>query len=226
MAAGTGTNGNIVDQGRDASPTGSLLGSLLPFLLLLALAWVGFKLFRRARQPSLAPVSRYDGEALPPPVALPSAGAPRMLGGAVPSVQSLTLSEDDQEAFAELLIGIQTAWSKGEIDGLKTRVTPEMLGYFREALANNVSRGVENHVDQVNPLELDVREVWSEGGLDYVTAKMTWRALDYTFRLDRQPGDADYLFDGDAAQPQQATEIWTLVRSPGGRWLLSAVQQV
>jgi predicted lipid-binding transport protein (Tim44 family) len=33
------------------------------------------------------------------------------------------------------------------------------------------------------------------------------------------------VVDGDLAVRTQATELWTFVRVPGGRWLLSAIQQ-
>ena len=43
--------------------------------------------------------------------------------------------------------------------------------------------------------------------------------LDVT--LDQQ----ERVVDGSRTEHQTVTEIWTFVRSPGGRWILSAIQQ-
>ncbi len=34
------------------------------------------------------------------------------------------------------------------------------------------------------------------------------------------------VVEGDPNQPTEATEVWTFMRSRGGPWLLSAIQQV
>ena len=34
------------------------------------------------------------------------------------------------------------------------------------------------------------------------------------------------IVDGSPNERTQATEIWTFLRAPGGRWILSAIQQV
>jgi predicted lipid-binding transport protein (Tim44 family) len=33
------------------------------------------------------------------------------------------------------------------------------------------------------------------------------------------------IVEGSATERVSATELWTFVRSPGGRWILSAIQQ-
>jgi predicted lipid-binding transport protein (Tim44 family) len=71
-----------------------------------------------------------------------------------------------------------------------------------------------------------VREAWDEGNLQYATALMQWRANDYTTRADRKPGEPGYVVEGDPQRPSDAQELWTFARSPGGHWLLSAIQQV
>ncbi len=43
--------------------------------------------------------------------------------------------------------------------------------------------------------------------------------------LDVTRDSAGRVVDGDAAVRTIATELWTFVRAPGGRWLLSAIQQ-
>jgi predicted lipid-binding transport protein (Tim44 family) len=121
---------------------------------------------------------------------------------------------------------VQGAWSKGDLDTLRHYVTPEMLSYFREELATNTSQGVENRVDDVALIRGDVRDGWDEGALQYATCLLHWRAIDYTVRTGRKPTDPDWLVDGDPRRPSEAQELWTFARSPGGHWLLSAIQQV
>ena len=67
---------------------------------------------------------------------------------------------------------------------------------------------------------------WHEFDFDYATAQLKWSALDYMVRLDRNPGDADYIESGSSTTPEVAQEIWTFVRVSGGHWLLSAIQQI
>jgi predicted lipid-binding transport protein (Tim44 family) len=105
-------------------------------------------------------------------------------------------------------------------------MTPEVLGYFSEELTRNTSRGVRNIDANVRLLEGDITESWTEGDLQYATAYMKWSATDYMARLDRAPGAPDYLAGGDPNRPIESEEVWTFVRRSGGKWLLSAIQQV
>jgi predicted lipid-binding transport protein (Tim44 family) len=121
---------------------------------------------------------------------------------------------------------VQAAWSNADLQGLRRLVTPEMLVYFAEELANNTSQGVQNRVEQVTLLNGDLREAWDEAQLQYATAHLRWSAVDYTLRTDRGPGDADAVVEGDPLHPVIAEEMWTFARAHGGHWLLSAIQQV
>ncbi len=197
---------------------GSPLGALLHLAILGWLIWFAFRLFRR-----VGPAGGLAGGGMGAglgavPLGLTGRGGAQAAGPA--------LSQQDEAAFAQVLTGIQAAWSRGDLEAMRRLVTPEMLSYFAEELAGNTSRGVENRVEQVHPLDLEVRETWSEGGFDYVTAAMTWSALDYTLRLGERPGDADLVVEGDPQTAHEVSEVWTLVRAPGGHWLLSAVQQL
>jgi predicted lipid-binding transport protein (Tim44 family) len=155
-------------------------------------------------------------------------GGPGYGGAAAPVAASapLAISGADYQGFETVLKAVQAAWSNGDITELRRHVTPEMLSYFAEELAENQSRGVVNRVEQVVLLRGDLREAWDEGRLHYATCLMHWRALDYTIRADRHPSDSDYVVAGDPRQPSEAAETWTFARSPGGQWLLSAIQQV
>jgi len=202
---------------------GHVFGSLFSWIIIIVVLSMVFRRFRRSYGPlPSAPLGGmgYGG---------PQSGygfSPRGGyggGGAVSS--DLTISAADYAAFEAILKAVQEAWSKGDLRALGHYVTPEMLGYFSEELAGNASRGVENHVEQLQLVNGDVREAWDEGALQYATCLLHWRALDYTVRRDRNPGESGWVVDGDPQHPTDAQELWTFARSPGGHWLLSAIQQ-
>ncbi|MBV8193081.1 MAG: TIM44-like domain-containing protein, partial [Alphaproteobacteria bacterium] len=104
--------------------------------------------------------------------------------------------------------------------------TPEMVGHFSQELTRNASQGVQNIVGDVQLVKGEVTEAWEEGDLEYATALMRWRAHDYIVRLDGGTGNTGQIVSGDPRTMVEAEELWTFVRRSGGRWLLSAIQQV
>jgi predicted lipid-binding transport protein (Tim44 family) len=137
----------------------------------------------------------------------------------------LAISGHDYQAFETILKQVQQAWSDANLEAMRHVATPEMLHYFAEELASNESQGVRNRVEQVELTRGDLREAWDEGRMHYATCYLRWRALDYTVRADARPGDAGAVVSGDPAHAVEAAELWTFARSPGGTWLLSAIQQ-
>jgi predicted lipid-binding transport protein (Tim44 family) len=206
---------------------GGMVGSLFTWLIIIGGIALLFRMFRRRGEPLTAPSfggMGYQG--------LPNAGYGASSygggygGGAAPRGATLAVNDTDYAAFEAILKAVQGAWSKGDLATLRHYTTPEMLSYFAEELAGNTSQGVENHVDDVELIKGDVGEAWDEGNLHYATADLRWRANDYTTRIDAKPGDPGYLVEGDPQRPSEARELWTFARSPGGHWLLSAIQQV
>jgi predicted lipid-binding transport protein (Tim44 family) len=199
----------------DGSGFGSMLGMLLQFALIAGVIWLIVGLFRRRGAVAGSPAL------FPQPVGL--AAAP----GAARDPVEIPISEADFNAWGDLLVGIQAAWSKGDLTTLRRYVTPEMLSYFAEELARNVSQGVENRVERVTLLKGDLQEAWSEGELEFATARLRWSAIDYMVALPQgNGGGQEVIVRGNPSQATEATELWTFVRSHGGRWLLSAIQQV
>jgi Tim44-like domain len=197
---------------------GGALGSLMTLLVLGGLAWFAWQ----ARRDGIAvAMDRWRGllglenfAQAAPHTPLPRAAQP-----------ALALTDPDFVAFADVLTQVQHSWSDGDLARLREVVTPEMLSYFAEQLASNQSLDVQNRVEAVMLLRGEAREAWQEGPIDYATALLRWKAFDYTFRLGRQPGDADYLVEGDPRVQTESTEAWTFRRARGGKWLLSAIQQ-
>jgi hypothetical protein len=146
--------------------------------------------------------------------------------GPGPVIDRMPVTQSDQTAFEAVLQAVEGAWDKADLSTLRHYVTPEMLSYFSEQLADNNSQGIENHVEDVVFIDGDVREGWSEGTLEYATVAMHWHARDWVNRADKRDTEPGWLVDGDPHNPTEARELWTFARSPGGHWLLSAIQQV
>lgn len=136
-----------------------------------------------------------------------------------------TVTTEDKTAFQQLLTDIQSAWSTQDVAALRRCVTPEMLSYFSKALAEDNSRGVQNHVEDVVLRKGDVREAWSEDTTDYATVDLRWNARDYTVSTTIAPGEPGYLIEGNMETATESSEVWTFMRVRDGRWLLSAIQQ-
>lgn len=138
----------------------------------------------------------------------------------MPAMSSeVEIREDDYNAFERLLSEVQSAYSAEDLGKLRSLVTPEMLSYFSEQLAENTSRGVVNQVSGVKLEQGDLAESWREGATEYATVAMRFSLVDKT--VDRATGR---LVEG-SDDKQEAVELWTFMRSSGGKWILSAIQQ-
>ena len=209
---------------------GGMVGSVFSWLLLIGLVWFAFRLFAgRGFGRSYASMP-YDSRSYgATPYARPGGfgGMTGMFPGVgAPRVATIGVNASDYQEFENVLKNVQTAWSRADLGALRRYVTPEMLSYFSEQLAENQSQGVINHVDDVELLKGEVREAWDEGHLQYATALLHWRARDYTVATEGKPGSGEVVVGGDPQHASEASEMWTFARSPGGHWLLSAIQQV
>lgn len=157
------------------------------------------------------------------------AGGPEMMdrtamggalpGGSAPAAPPVVIGPPDYAAFEQILQGVQTAWSAQDIHGLQNLATPEMVGYFNEQLSEMASRGVRNTVTAVHLEQGDLSEAWAEPGREYATVAMRFTMIDATY------DSTGRVVQGNAAARTQSTEVWTFMRAPGGRWILSAIQQ-
>ena len=191
---------------------GGFLGFLLQIFLIVLVVRFLIRLFRgqspafaggpgffaRGGPPGPAPMGGFGGSAGPPPI---------------------QIGPQDYQAFEQLLQAIQTAWSRQDMNALRGLATPEMLSYFGEQLAEQASRGVRNEVTDVRLLQGDLSQAWREGNREYATVAMRFSMLDVT------RDTAGRIVDGSPNEHVSATELWTFVRAPGGRWILSAIQQ-
>ena len=206
----------------DATDTTAGASSSTGILLLLMLLGAGaFYYFLKVRQ---SPVPDFSGITRSRAVS-----GSLMAESSATTLQTITVVSEvttaDKSAFQQLLIDIQTAWSKQDLDWLRRFVTPEMLTYFSTALAENISQDIENHVEDVVLLRAEVREAWTEDATQYATVGLRWSARDYTMSLTKQRGEPGYLVEGSEETPTESGEVWTFMRFQNGKWLLSAIQQ-
>ena len=190
---------------------GGLLGFLLQIFLLVLLVRFLIRLFR-GPSPAFAGGPNMFARGGPP-------GFGPMGGGGPSGPPPIAIGPADYQAFEQLLQGIQAAWSAQDLNGLRAMVTPEMLSYFGEQLAEQTSRGVRNEVTDVRLLQGDLAQAWAERGREYATVAMRFSMVDVT------RDSVGRIVDGSPTEHVTATELWTFVRAPGGYWILSAIQQ-
>jgi predicted lipid-binding transport protein (Tim44 family) len=203
----------------------SIFGLLLQVGLVVGLAYLAVRWFRRRQEPAFAgpaggPSARSALGGMFAGGGGGSAG-PRPQAQAQPEGRSdaVGIGPSDYSAFEEALGAIQAAYGREDLSGLRGLVTPEMASYFADDLAANASRGVVNQVSDVKLLQGDLAESWREGSTDYATLAMRFSLVDVT--IERASGR---VVEGSRT-PVEATELWTFRRERGGRWLLSAIQQ-
>ncbi len=211
--------GHMAYGGGLGGAAGAFFGTILWLALIGFVIWFVIRLFR-ARASS----NGWPGAA--------SAGLrPRSAGTAAPTAgrfrgRDVNLSDADLGEFQRLHAAIQDAWSAGDLARMRPLMTPEMIGYFTDELTRDRSRGLRNVVGNVALLKGELAEAWEEGDLQYATAYLRWRAVDYTTRVPAIAGEAAQIVAGDPRQAAEFEEVWTFVRRRGGNWLLSAIQQV
>ncbi|GBR00769.1 hypothetical protein AOE01nite_13560 [Acetobacter oeni] len=169
-------------------------------LAILLIRWL-ISIFVRNRNSSSAPARGSSG--------FPAGNAP-----------ALQIGSQDYQAFQQLLLNVQAAWSQQNIPALQGMATPEMVSYFNQQLSALTSRGERNIVSDVRFLQGDLSEAWTENGYDYATVSMRYSLIDLTTDMTGR------VVTGSSTEPVTVTELWTFIRpSRGGSWLLSAIQQ-
>ena len=190
---------------------GGFLGFLLQiFLIVVVVRWL-IRMFSGGSRPAFAGA----------PNVFARGGVASGMGssGGSSAPPPIQIGPQDYQSFEQVLRDTQAAWSRHDLNALSATTTPEMLSYFSEQLSEQTSQGVRNEVSDVRLLQGDLAQAWSEGGREYATVAMRFSMIDVT--RDR----SGRIVDGSRDEHVTATELWTFIRSPGGRWILSAIQQ-
>ena len=192
---------------------GGFLGFLLQIGLVIFAVSLLVRWFRRRQSPAFAGgPNMFARDGVPPPGPVGAFAGP----AGPPPIQ---IAEQDYKAFERLLQNVQAAWSRHDLNALRAMVTPEMLSYFSEQLSDQASQGARNEVSDVQLLQGDLAQAWREGSRDYATVAMRFSMIDVTRDASGR------VIDGSLLEHVTATELWTFVRSAGGQWILSAIQQ-
>lgn len=215
-----------------------MFGMLMQVLLIGGAIWLALRFFRsrQASGPAMAgagagggnfnyrdaaPADTGKGNGGSRSFSIPSIGGSRADAAPQQSVgKDITVSSDDLDTFQRLLTEVQEAFGREDHKALRRLVTPEMVSYLSEELADNAQNGVRNDVTDVQLLQADVAESWSEGDRDFATAALNYSSIDVT--RNRTTGE---IVEGDVDEPTETTELWTFVRQNGGDWQLSAIQE-
>jgi len=190
----------------------SIIGLLLQVVLVVIVARLLFAWWQRRNMPAPAYAAAH------PATGHAFGGLGGVLGGNQPAGEPLTIAKADYDAFERLLGDVQAAHSAEDLGALRAKVTPEMLAYFSEQLAENTSRGLINRVTGVKLLQGDLAEAWREREVDYATVAMHFALTDSM--VERASGRTV-----EGGSPSEVTELWTFMRARAGGWLLSAIQQ-
>ena len=211
------------EDGSASSSSGPSAGLLF---IVMAMVAVGVYYLYKKRNGALSPVFPGFGSTSPAPRSGSPAWVPASVGILSPSLSEPKLTAADEEEFRRLLIAIQTAWGRQDVQSLRRIATPEMSQYFSDKLAENLSAGVENRVEDVLVIRTEVREAWAEDARLYATVLMQWKVQDYVQSPGKQSSDAVDIGKGEDQALVEFAEAWTFVKHREGKWLLSAIQQI
>ncbi len=189
---------------------GGFFSLLIWLVVLFFLGRLLLRLFAR-RQPAFAGMgNRFTRATAGPAPVRPMPGG----GG-----RSVAVTPADYKAFEQILYAVQSAWSTQNLNQLQQLSTPEMASNFSDQLAAQASRAVRNEVRDVHLDQGDLAEAWIENGREYATVAMRFSMIDVTRDV------AGRIVEGDPSLRTQVAELWTFLRVPSGRWVLSAIQQ-
>lgn len=224
-----------------------MLGMIFQIALIGGLIWLAMRFFgSRRQQPAYGSSSNNRNNAGPAPTnfrdmmggsqgggnnpssfKMPSIGsklgAPVAAAPAAATVSNgdeIGITAEDLNTFQQMLEGVQTAYANENYGELRKLCTPEAMSYLAEELSDNATSGVKNDVSNVTLLQGDVAEAWNEGDKDYATVAMRYSAIDVM--RDRATGA---VVEGNENEATESTEYWTFVRTNGGEWLVSAIQE-
>ena len=204
------------------------LGLMLQIALIAGVVFLVMRLVRGARRPAVAAGPAGDAYARdmgnaqggrPMGAMGGSAATGAAMGAAQVATRPIQIAEADYQVFERLLVEVNAAWSRQDLEALRRISTPEMTNYFADDLAALRARGWTNTTADVRLEGGDLSEAWAENGQEYATVAMRFSLVDVTRAADGS------VTEGHPTERHTATEIWTFVRYTGEAWRLSAIQQ-
>lgn len=130
------------------------------------------------------------------------------------------ITGEDLDTFERLLTEVQEAYGREDYQALRSKTTPEIMGFLAEELGTAASKGLINEVRDIKLLQGDLSEAWREGDVEYATVSMRYSSIDAT-----RERATNRVIEGDAERPSETVEVWTFRRSGAQDWVVSAIQQ-
>lgn len=204
----------------------------LDILILCAIGWFAWKLFKRRSAMSDSSRTYYDqtgpSESSYSDTYYGSPGGVEQLndvdkGFAQISRYDSSFSEEAfKEAAEDMFFRIQAGWMNRTLEGITHLLTPEMANYFQGEFERLKQEGRINRLENIAVRKVEPSEVWQESGRDFITVLFTANLLDYT--VDDKTGQ---VLEGDRLNPVKFQEYWTFSRDVGAsQWRLSGINQV
>lgn len=124
------------------------------------------------------------------------------------------------EEVKDIFFGVQAAWSKRDMEPMRSKLTEEMFQILQAQLDEMRKQGKINRLENVALRSVEPVEAWQEAGNDYVTVKIEASLLDYFV------DEVGRLISGSDREPVKFEEYWTFTRPVGSNpWKLSAISQ-
>lgn len=131
----------------------------------------------------------------------------------------------DEERFKDSVMDsffrIQAGWMNRDLAPVSGLLTDEMRRTFQDDIDRMLRDRQTNRLENIAVRNVDLVEVWQEGGQDFITTQVTANLLDYT--TDDASGA---VVAGSKVDPVKFDEYWTFSRPVGNNpWKLSAINQ-
>ncbi len=131
----------------------------------------------------------------------------------------------DENRFKELaednFFKIQSAWTKRDLSGVRSLLSPQMLNNFQNDVNNYISNKQINRLENIAVRQVEIVDAAQDQGEEYITVKLLASLLDYT--IDETNNQ---VISGSSTNPVKFLEFWTFSRKIGERtWVLSGITQ-
>jgi predicted lipid-binding transport protein (Tim44 family) len=197
---------------------------LLDILVLIALSYLGYKLYRKLTERDQAATAaetpkflRANHEA-PPPLSVREEAWPGLT-----AIQELDRDFDVQafgEQIHQLLKELYAAWNHETVKGLNGRVKESLLEYLQMGLKIMSLREERSYLEDMILEGMTITDARVDDGQESITVCFRGRLLDYV--PDKPSGK---LLLGSMAYPATFQEYWDLERPRGqGTWVLQDIR--
>ncbi len=131
----------------------------------------------------------------------------------------------DKDKFKEYVednfFKIQSAWTKRDISGVRSLLSPQMVDAFQNDINNYVANRQFNRLENIAVREVELVDAGQDQGEEYITVKFLASLLDYT--VDEATSKT---VSGSTTEPVKFLEYWTFQRKIGQRdWVLGGITQ-